>query len=127
MIYSTLLMVHVVLSVLLITLILIQQGKGAQIGAAFGSGASQTLFGSQGSGNFVTKITSLLVALFFMNCLWMANIANKMSTSDPLDALQNVPGQAEPLGPADSPSHEGIGPEVEGHQGTLDAEIPDDM
>lgn len=58
------LMVHVVIAVALVVLILLQQGKGAEAGAAFGGGASQTVFGSRGSGNFLSRTTGILAAGF---------------------------------------------------------------
>lgn len=61
--------VHIFVCFSLIGLILLQQGKGAEVGASFGSGASQTVFGSQGSGNFMTHTTALLAAIFFATCL----------------------------------------------------------
>lgn len=74
--YQLILMVHVLIAVALIGLILIQQGKGAEIGAAFGSGASNTLFGSQGTGGFLFKLTGALAISFFATSLtlsyWMS-------------------------------------------------------
>ena len=58
--------------VVLIGLILIQRGKGADVGAAFGSGASQTVFGSQGSASFLTRTTAVLATLFFLTSLTLA-------------------------------------------------------
>lgn len=73
---ALLLIVQVLLSVGLIGLILIQHGKGADAGAAFGSGASATVFGAKGSGNFLTRATSILAALFFITCLSLAYLAS---------------------------------------------------
>lgn len=64
-----LLLIHVIVSFVLITLVLIQHGKGADVGAAFGSGASQTIFGSQGSGSFLVKVTGILAGVFFVSSL----------------------------------------------------------
>jgi len=67
--------VHVLLAVSLIALVLIQHGKGADMGAAFGSGASATVFGARGSASFLTKLTTLLAALFFatsVGLFWFA-------------------------------------------------------
>lgn len=64
--------VHMLLCVGLVGLILIQHGKGADAGAAFGSGASATLFGSQGSTSFLSRITAVLATLFFVTCLSLA-------------------------------------------------------
>ncbi len=69
------LVVHVLLAVGVIGLVLIQQGKGADAGAAFGSGASGTVFGSKGSGSFMTRITTLLAALFFVTSMTLFYLA----------------------------------------------------
>lgn len=63
------LIIHVLVSVSLIALILIQHGKGADVGAAFGSGASNTMFGSAGSTPFLVKVTGLLAGTFFLTSL----------------------------------------------------------
>ena len=70
---------QVFLSVALIGLVLIQHGRGADAGAAFGSGASATVFGAQGSGSFLTRITGILAALFFLTSMAMAYYAAKGS------------------------------------------------
>ncbi len=75
------LIAHLVVALAIIGLILLQQGKGADMGASFGAGASQTLFGSDGSGNVLTKATAWLVALFFATSFGLALIANEKSTS----------------------------------------------
>ncbi|HUH38626.1 MAG TPA: preprotein translocase subunit SecG [Spongiibacteraceae bacterium] len=69
------LIVHVLIALAITGLILIQQGKGADVGASFGGGASQTLFGAAGSGNVLTKMTSILAALFFITSLALAMVA----------------------------------------------------
>ncbi len=85
---AILLVVQVILSVALIALILIQHGKGADAGAAFGSGASATVFGARGSGNFLTKATSVLAMLFFATCLALAYIAtNREGPSSIVDSV----------------------------------------
>ncbi len=78
MVYENLvLLVHVLLAVGVITFVLIQRGKGAEAGASFGGGASQTVFGSSGSGNFLTRTTAILVAGFFVTSLGLAVIAKQ--------------------------------------------------
>jgi preprotein translocase subunit SecG len=79
--------IHVIISILLIGLILSQQGKGAEVGASFGSGASQTVFGSQGSGNFLTRLTAILVALFFITSLTLSYLAAHSAKLKDLDVL----------------------------------------
>ncbi|MFW5824992.1 MAG: preprotein translocase subunit SecG [Marinobacter sp.] len=69
--------VHVVIAVALVGLILIQQGKGADAGAAFGGGASQTVFGSQGSGSFLVRVTSILALVFFITSFSLALFAKQ--------------------------------------------------
>lgn len=82
------LIVHLVLALSIIGLILLQQGKGADMGASFGAGASQTLFGSDGSGNVLTRATAWLAALFFATSFGLAMIATqKTRVSDDLDLV----------------------------------------
>lgn len=66
---------HFVIAVGLIGLILLQQGKGAEAGASFGSGASQTVFGSGGGWNFFSKMTAILATIFFVTSVSLAVIA----------------------------------------------------
>ncbi|MCP4429901.1 MAG: preprotein translocase subunit SecG [Gammaproteobacteria bacterium] len=73
---SILLIVQVILSISLIGLILMQHGKGADAGAAFGSGASSTVFGARGSGNFLSRATTIIATLFFVVCMALAYIAS---------------------------------------------------
>ena len=75
------LVVHLLVALAIIGLIMLQQGKGADVGASFGAGASQTLFGSSGSGNVLTQATAWLVALFFATSFGLALLANQQSSS----------------------------------------------
>ena len=72
---------HVLAALGIIGLILIQQGKGASMGASFGSGASQTIMGSQGGGNLLTKGTSVLATLFFVTSFGLAVVAKENAAS----------------------------------------------
>lgn len=74
--YHIILTIHVLAAVAIIGLVLIQQGKGAEIGAAFGSGASNTVFGSQGSGGFLFRLTGGLAVLFFATSLTLGYIVS---------------------------------------------------
>ncbi len=76
MLYSILVTIDVLLAIGIIGLVLIQQGKGADVGAAFGSGASGTVFGARGAASFLTHTTAILVALFFINSLALAYLAS---------------------------------------------------
>ncbi len=73
------LVAHLLIALAIIGLIMLQQGKGADMGASFGAGASQTLFGSDGSGNVLTKATAWLVLLFFASSFSLALLVNKRS------------------------------------------------
>lgn len=79
MFYNVLLVFEVLLAIALIALILLQQGKGADAGAAFGSGASGTVFGAHGAGNFLSRTTAILATLFFLNCLALAYMISHRS------------------------------------------------
>lgn len=70
--HSFVLVVHIILAVLMIALILVQHGKGADAGASFGGGGAATVFGASGSGNFLTRVTAILTALFFVTSLTLA-------------------------------------------------------
>ncbi|MFG6668681.1 preprotein translocase subunit SecG [Halomonas sp. HNIBRBA4712] len=75
------LMVHVIIAIALVVLILLQQGKGADAGASFGGGASQTVFGSRGSGNFLSRTTGVLAAGFFVTSMALAYFATQAGQS----------------------------------------------
>jgi len=75
------LVVHLLVAMSIIGLIMLQQGKGADMGASFGAGASQTLLGSDGSGNVLTRATAWLVVLFFASSFGLAIIANGKSSA----------------------------------------------
>ena len=78
---------HISVCFALIGLVLIQQGKGAEVGASFGSGASQTLFGSQGAGNFMTHTTAILAAIFFATCLGLGYLTIHQQRASDLDRM----------------------------------------
>lgn len=74
---TVLLVIHVLLALSLVGLVLVQRGKGADIGAAFGSGASSTVFGSRGSGSFLTRMTAIVATLFFVTSLTLAYMSGQ--------------------------------------------------
>ena len=95
MIYEVLLVAYLIVALLLIGFVLIQQGKGADMGASFGSGGSNTVFGSSGSGNFMTRTTAILAGLFFFISLSLGAItANRESAEDEWNNLE-VPASLE--------------------------------
>ena len=88
---AILLILQVLFSVSLITLVLLQHGKGADAGAAFGSGASATVFGAKGSGNFLTKATAIIATLFFATSLSLAYLAsNRDGPTSIIDSVMDT-------------------------------------
>ena len=92
--FSVVLTVHILVALTIIGLVLMQHGKGADMGAAFGSGASGSLFGATGSANFLSRATGILAAVFFLTSLTLAYVAsNKPKTTGSLmqEAVQSAP------------------------------------
>ncbi|QFU23961.1 preprotein translocase subunit SecG [Shewanella eurypsychrophilus] len=86
--YEVLMVVYLLVAIGLVGLILIQQGKGADMGASFGAGASATLFGSSGAGNFLTRSTAVLAVGFFALSLIIGNLSANHTKSE--DAWNNL-------------------------------------
>jgi preprotein translocase subunit SecG len=106
--YQLVLIIHILAAVCIVGLVLVQQGKGATVGAAFGSGASQTVFGSRGSGSFLLRVTIGFVAIFFMTSIalnHMATEAVKQEQQQQIN-LPMVPAQdtAPPVTPSSIPA-----------------------
>ena len=70
------LILHIIIAVAVIALVLLQHGKGADMGASFGSGSSATLFGSRGAAPFMMKLTGFLAALFFITALTLGHLSS---------------------------------------------------
>jgi len=113
------LVIHVALAVGVIVLVLIQHGKGADAGAAFGSGASSTVFGSRGSASFLTRMTTVLASLFFLTSLSLFYIAahreGGIASVTDLQSLQ----ESAPSVESDLPSVTGGGESVPGSESDL--------
>lgn len=105
-----LIVLHVLVGFALIGLILVQHGKGADVGAAFGSGASGTIFGARGSGNFLTRLTTGLAVAFFGISLLLAYLAShNVERASVLERIQAAPQVVVPdQAAADAPAIEGI-------------------
>jgi preprotein translocase subunit SecG len=101
---------HVVIALVIIGLVLLQHGKGADMGSGFGGGASSSLFGATGSANFLSRATAVLATLFFLTSLGLAYLAtNKPKTGGGvLDAVksQPAPEKAAEKAPAAKPAAE---------------------
>jgi preprotein translocase subunit SecG len=96
--------VDVLLAIGIIAFVLIQHGKGADAGAAFGSGASATVFGARGSTSFLSRATAILAALFFINSMALAYIASHQPGEQSVVERVNVP--AAPAPSQEQPSSE---------------------
>jgi preprotein translocase subunit SecG len=95
--YSLVVVIQVLSALLIIGLVLLQHGKGADMGAAFGSGASGSLFGATGSSNFLSKSTAVAAAVFFAATLTLSFIVNKRGATTSSGVMDNV---AVPTAPA---------------------------
>ncbi len=97
---NVVIVLHVLIALAIIGLVLLQHGKGADMGSGFGGGASGSLFGATGSANFLSRATAVLATIFFLTSLGLAYIAtNKQKSSDGvLDAVKKE--QSGPVKPA---------------------------
>ena len=103
MLYQVLIIAYVLIALALIGLVLIQQGKGADMGASFGAGSSSTVFGSGGSGNFLTSATTYLAIGFFAISLILGNLtANRTNAVDEWNNLSTPVEQATDAIPSES-------------------------
>ena len=126
MIETVIVVLHLLVAIAVVGLVLMQQGKGAEAGASFGSGALATVFGSQGSGTFLSRVTAILAAVFFVTSLGLAYYASHKADAAieaglPAPALQveqqapalideDVPVLEQDVAPTDVP--ESIGEEI---------------
>ena len=85
---NIILIIHFIIAILIIGFVLIQQGKGAEAGASFGAGASQTVFGSSGSWNIFSKITAVLATLFFVTSVTLAVYAKNKVVVETIELPQ---------------------------------------
>ena len=92
--FNLVIVVQVISAVAIIGLVLLQHGKGADMGAAFGSGASGSLFGASGSSNFLSKSTALAAAIFFAATLGLSVLASKGNVSVGAGVMDNVKAPA---------------------------------
>ncbi len=106
MLYQILIVFHVLIAIGIVVFVLLQQGKGADVGAAFGSGASGTVFGARGSASFLSRTTAILAALFFLTSLSLAYFTDlreeKKDVIEMLKSAEDIP-PVEEKAPADTP------------------------
>ncbi|MBW2093240.1 MAG: preprotein translocase subunit SecG [Deltaproteobacteria bacterium] len=104
---------HIVVCVALIMIVLLQTGKGADIGAAFGAGASQTIFGSQGAGTFLTKLTAIAAIIFMLTSLGLNILSSHHPGGSIMKGIKEPVKQEEPVEPA-APAEQGKPIETQG-------------
>jgi preprotein translocase subunit SecG len=100
--YSILLAIDVLLAIGITGLVLMQHGKGADAGAAFGSGASATVFGARGSTSFLSRATAILATLFFINSLTLAYLASHRPADQ--SVMETLKHESSPQAPTSSPA-----------------------
>ena len=130
MLEQIIIVIHVLIALAIVALILLQQGKGADMGASFGGGGSQTLFGPRGGGNLLTQLTAILSVMFFVSSFSLAIIAKQKAgigvepmllepeapeliapaavSDDPLNGLDELPSFEEGVASPDAFSNEDV-------------------
>jgi preprotein translocase subunit SecG len=107
-IQTALLIFHTVIALVIIVLVLLQRGKGADAGAAFGAGASGTVFGARGSGSFFSRATAVLATVFFATSLTLAYFSSQRN-GGPTSLLEDAPAvEVEEAVPVTSPEDQGL-------------------
>lgn len=102
--YTLIVILHVIVSVALILVILLQTGKGSDIGAVFGGGSSQTLFGSTGPTSFLSKLTAGAAIIFMLTSLFLAYFSGTGGTRSIMKSGTAAPAQTMPAPPAGMPA-----------------------
>ena len=105
--YTLIVILHVIVSVALILVILLQTGKGSDIGAVFGGGSSQTLFGSTGPTSFLSKLTAGAAIIFMLTSLFLAYFSGRGGTGSIMKSGAGAPVRTMPAPPAGKPAKPG--------------------
>ena len=99
---SALTVLHVFVCIFLIAVVLLQRGKGAEMGAVFGGGASSTVFGSRGAGTFLSKLTTICAALFMVTSFWLSYLMTQSASDqlfeNPIEEFEQESSPFEQLG-----------------------------
>ena len=92
------LVIHVMVAVAIVVLVLLQHGKGADMGAAFGSGSAGSLFGASGAANFLSRATAVCAAIFFVTCLGLTYFHAPKAATGVMGGgvMQDAPAKTEP-------------------------------
>ena len=107
--FTVLLVVQILSSLAIITLVLLQQGKGADMGSAFGSGSAGSLFGATGAANFMSRVTKCAAVVFFISTIGLAYVANRGNKGQDTGIMQNFT-QTAPAAPAPGSAVPGVAP-----------------
>jgi preprotein translocase subunit SecG len=107
--FTVLLVVQILSSLAIISLVLLQQGKGADMGSAFGSGSAGSLFGATGAANFMSRVTKWAAVVFFISTIGLAYVANRGSKGQDTGIMQNFT-QTAPAAPAPGSAVPGVAP-----------------
>ncbi len=124
-IHAGVLITHTVIALVIIILVLLQRGKGADAGAAFGSGASGTVFGSRGTGSFFSRATGILATLFFVTSLSLAYIATQ-GPGSPTTLLDDAPAVEAELPEATPGDAEDV-PDLPGSEESADPAVDEGL
>jgi len=118
------LIVHVLIGAAVCGLVLLQHGKGADMGAAFGSGSAGSLFGASGSANFLSRTTGILAAIFFVTSLGLTYLStNRTETKGVIERTKDVPA-AKKDAPASTPAPSIPVPAAPSESGSKASEVP---
>ena len=107
--FNLLLVVQILSSLAIISLVLLQQGKGADMGSAFGSGSAGSLFGATGAANFMSRATKWAAVVFFISTIGLAYVANRGNTGQDTGIMQNFT-QTAPVAPPAGSAVPGVAP-----------------
>lgn len=108
-VFNLLLVVQILSSLAIISLVLLQQGKGADMGSAFGSGSAGSLFGATGAANFMSRATKWAAVVFFISTIGLAYVANRGNTGQDTGIMQNFT-QTAPVAPPAGSAVPGVAP-----------------
>jgi preprotein translocase subunit SecG len=100
---SVVVVIHIVVCISLVIVILLQQGKGAEVGAVFG-GSSQTVFGASGAGGVLVKVTAALATTFFLTSIYLAYASTQRVTGSIFEGNINLPAATKPAGKTTAPA-----------------------
>jgi preprotein translocase subunit SecG len=124
-IHTVILVAHTVIATLIIVLVLLQRGKGAEAGAAFGSGASGTVFGARGTSNFFSRATGILATAFFISSLTLAYLSSQ--TTQVSSIMDEAPTATETVDEVAAPANSGELPALPDAEQVDQALQPDEL